>query len=62
MNEFQMKRRQERVCGTKKKYLDKKEAFKAANTMETRIGHPMRTYQCEFCMFWHIARDKELES
>jgi hypothetical protein len=53
-------RNYQRACGTKTKYLNKKEASKVSIKMEERKGIPFSPYQCKYCHFWHVGKDRKL--
>jgi len=53
-------RKQRVSCGNKRKYFDKKESSKACVEMELKHGYPFSPYQCRFCGFWHVGRERKL--
>lgn len=49
----------EKCLETGKRILDKKSAITAVNDSMERTHKTMRTYQCSFCNFWHLATDNK---
>ena len=53
--EIENDERRAHECGSKKRYLSRKEARVARNRYQLRFGDRMTTYPCSFCGAFHVG-------
>jgi DNA-directed RNA polymerase subunit RPC12/RpoP len=47
---------QERMCHSKRVYLDEVAAGRAITRRAGRVRHALRYYRCPNCSFWHLTK------
>lgn len=58
MNRFDNVYLKSRSCTSKRRYIEKRLAKRAARIMHKKSGETLRAYKCDFCDVYHVGHPK----